>query len=244
MWHCSDAISAFDSLEPEAQQRFLDNLPLTETKDTLKAFLISCARLHSWKLLEKSLNLQVVRDNLWAVIDDLQVIAHHDGYGNELYAALPSELTQKEGRLALVFPSTQSSWEIAEKLMRKGALPGKETFVRAFSAYLTRSKSPYEFNLLTNAICADGFDWREYLSLPHEATSVDLIKRAEVSSKPAYYACGFALMEDEQKSIFITGLKEKGNIEKIYPHITVGGPWMDYLDCDVKAKILSDAMGI
>lgn len=244
MQHCSESVKAFEKLPKSERRAFVDELVLAEQKDTLKALLITCVRMHSWSCLSSALQNPAIRAVLWSVIDDMLIIAHHDGKMIDICKVLPSPLSSKEGGLALVFPCRLALWPLTQALINKGAVPGSETFRRAFTAYESRSKTPFEFNLVTAAMGMPEFNWRELLSFPELATAMDLIKRSATSSKPGYQACAFALMKDEQKANFVEGLFEKEELGKIYPHISLTGSWMQYLSVAAKSKILSDDMGI
>lgn len=245
MKHCSESVKAYEGLPARDRPAFIDHFIQVEPKNSLKGLLISCVRLRSWELMRLALQRAQIRDVLWIVIDDLLTLAHSDGTEEILLDNLPETLSEKEGRLSLVFPSRIMSWALTERLFAMGALPGRETFTRAFSAYENRHKTPYEFRLITAAMARKGFNWNEILSFPERATSKDIIKRSQISSKPAYIACAFALMSDEKKANYIENEFDKsGDISILYPHIENHGSWMQYLPIGVKGKILSDDIGI
>lgn len=244
MQHCSESVKAYEKLPAGERNAFLEHFVQFEAKDTLKALLITCVRMHSWQLLSEALKVSAIRDVLWVVIDDLITLAHSDGSEDVLCQALPETLSEKEGRLALVFPSRMASWTLAEKLIAKGARPGRETFTRAFSGYQSRVKSPFEFNLLTTFMAKPDFNWVEILSFSAGSSAHDILKRSKTSSKPAYIACAFALMNDEQKALYVAEVYSKDDLPVLYPHITNEGKWMQHLPSVIKGKILSDDIGI
>ena len=245
MKHCSESVKAYEKLPLGEQAAFIKNFIKVEPKNSLKALLINCVRLRSWHLLVEALKEPEIREVLWIVIDDLLNLAHSDGTEETLLHSLPSALSEKEGRIALVFPSRIASWSLTEALLAKGALPGKETFTRAFSAYQSRSTTPYEFKLITAAMGQESFGWIEILGFPEMASSSDLVKRSKISSKPAYIACAFALMNDERKAMFFEESYNKGDdLSLLYSHITNEGSWMQYLPTQIKGIILSDDIGI
>ena len=244
MQHCTDSVKAFEMLSAGERQAFVENLVHVEARNTLKSLLITCARLHSWTLLAQSLKTPEVREVLWAVIDDMLDIAHRDNVEDNLCNALPEALSNKEGRMALVFPCRISHWPLAEALFSKGAMPGRESFTRAFSDYQSRQRTLFEFKLISSAVQADGFPWAEILSFGDGASVVDILKRGANSSKPAYLVCALALMDDEQKAYFVEDLYNQNKIDTIYSHIVISGEWMKYLPANVKGKILSDDIGM
>ena len=245
MKHCSDSVKAFEKLLPGEQDAFIRNFIRVEPKNSLKALLISCVRLRSWIMLDVILKEPEIREVLWIVIDDLLTLAHNDGTEDILLQTLPNTLSEKEGRLALVFPSRMASWSLTERFLAKGALPGRETFTRAFSSYQSRSKTPYEFKLITAVMANTSFAWIDILGFPEGASSADLIKRSKISSKTAYVACAFALMNDERKAQFFEqSFNNNDDLSALYSHISNEGSWMQYLPAQVKGKILSDDIGI
>lgn len=244
MQHCSESVQAYEKLAADDQHAFLQHFIQVEAKNTLKALLISCVRLRSWHLLHEALQESEVREVLWVVIDDLLSLAHGDGTESTLLENLPDCLSDKEGRIAMVFPCRIASWSLAEGLMSKGALPGKETFLRAFSAYQDQTKNPFEYKLLTASMGSPEFDWQEILGFTTVSTSQDILKRSKTSSKPAYIACALALMSDIQKAACIERLCEDDNLAYAYPHITISGSWMLHLSAAAKGKFLSDDMGL
>lgn len=244
MQHCSESIQAYEKLALGEQHAFLEHFIQVETKNTLKALLITCVRMRSWQLLHQALQESDVREILWVVIDDLLSLAHADGTEDLLLQHLPDSLSEKEGRIALVFPCRIASWPLAERLIARGALPGKETFTRAFSGYISQAKNPFEFQLLTAVMADHRFGWNEILGFPSTASASDVLKRGKTSSKPAYLLCAFALMGNEQKAEYIVSLYSSGELPLIYPHIRNNGSWMKYLPAEVKGKILSDDIGM
>lgn len=244
MQHCNDLVKAYEGLTPQGKLDFLTNLKNSESKDTIKALLITCARSGAWDLLSEAIRISSVRSLLWSVIDDLLVFANHNHSLNQLYACLPVRFSAKEGRLALVFPSTVKSAEIAGEMIRRSAKPGKETFLRAFSSYKSIGESPYEYLIITSAMKWSGFPWHEYLTFPSSSSHGDLLKRSLTSSKPGYTLCAITLMRPEQKAEYVTNLVEAGDPAKIYLHMDLKGKWFKKLPANVKSKILSDQIGI
>lgn len=244
MWHNPEIVEKFSTLGKREQDAFLHELSVDIDHGTPNGLLIACVRGRSWLLLQRSLELDKVRSALWCVIDDLESFSNRDGTTEELFSSLPSRLTPEEGRLAMVFPSQIKSWPLAEKVMEKGALPGKETFLRAFDAYLTNDTTVFEFNLITNAMRDPEFQWQSLLSFQPSAGFTEILKRASTSSKVAYYAIAFALMNDEQKGLCISKLTELDELEKTRLHMDMPVKWMEYLSMNMKSKLITDVMGL
>jgi hypothetical protein len=244
MWHNPEIVEKFSTLNRREQDAFLHELSEDIEHGTPNGLLIACVRNRSWLLLQRSLEVQKVRSALWCVIDDLESFSNRDGTTDELFKSLPSRLTPEEGRLAMVFPSQIKSWSLAEKVMKKGALPGKETFLRAFDAYLAQDKTVFEFNLITNAMRDPEFQWHTLLSFQPGAGFTEILKRASTSSKMGYYAVAFSLMNDEQKGAYLGKLVELSELENTRQHMVLPEKWMEYLSMNMKSKLITDVMGL
>jgi hypothetical protein len=244
MWHYPEIIEKFPRLAKRDQDAFLHELVDDLPHGTPNGLLIACVRGRSWLLLQRSLEVEKVRSSLWSVIDDLESFSNRDGTTDDLFKSLPSRLTPEEGRLAMVYPSSIKSWAMTERVMEKGALPGKEVFLRAFDAYLSNEKTFFEYKLITNAVCDPEFDWQGLLAFAPSAGYGDILKRAKTSSKMGYYALAFALMDTEQKGYHLSKVDDLSELERMRMHAEMPSKWQDYLSMNMKSKLLTDLMGL
>jgi hypothetical protein len=241
----TEIVQSYQRAEAKYRRHILSRLLYGELlPQNAQALLLAAASCSSWDLFRRLLRHAHIREQLWFVINTLELSAlNHDDL-QEFYSSLPSPLSAHESDYAFSLPVSIKSWEMAKRIFSLDGYPSENTFRSVFNSYDSRAKSPFEFNFLVESVQSTGFDWRKALSFEPDDDYPIVLRRAAQSSNKSLYVVAFALMSKKEKCRYLKSLDSTSELYKVCEHMTLPVKWVSCLNKNVSSEFLSDQIGL
>lgn len=238
-------IEAFPALSPKDQEAFIAKLGSPDYDDlAIKAFLIAATHSKATSLIARALSTNFVRSCFSSIAPEMLRAAYHEGYLEEIKMIIPDDLSDEEGGACLEFPCSIKYWPMAEIIFELNSRPTKQLFIDIFDGFSLCNDPEFDIKFLVKSVNIDGFGWREFLSFQPKSDYYDVLKRASVSRNQAFYVVAFAIMSIDEKISYISKIDSLEKLDLVMATMVMPENWMSFLDMDIKAKLLSNSIGI